>query len=311
MRLRNIFLCSIGSLLVSQTLCLYAASLYVQEATSTHSGAVAFTIMLDASDDSINTVSAKLLYQDEFFTPYRISTYDSVISMWITPPQLPTAFLFSNERSIPFEGLIPGGFSGIRSPFYSEQRPGKLFHIELIPKKEGETSIGLSDIVLYKNDGLGTSIHVEPSTLSVHLPKPSNRTLPISSLAHQKITSNTFTANIIEESVMSNLWMVIFNEDTSSHPIHHFEVAESSTANPNQVIAEDFKIATSPYMILNQERNRYIHVKALYEDGTFDIRTIPPVDSRGQSSSFASILYGSLAILLLLISWYVFHKKFS
>ena len=63
-----------------------------------------------------------------------------------------------------------------------------------------------------------------------------------------------------------------------------------------------------PYVLLFQDRTKYIHVKVVYSDHTYTLRTLPPVENSQSIPSMSRILLG-IALLLLCVYFYVCERE--
>lgn len=283
---------------------LNAAKLIIDapETATTNAKPVIVTIFVDPENTPLSALSGTLSFPSELFDVGDITTQSSIVSVWVTHPQVVTEKYFDSRTRISFEGIIPGGFSGVRSPYYSGSKPGIVFTVTLLPKAKGLGNILIDGVELhaYNSDGtilstesLGKNITV-PELIATPLKENKNLTL---------VTSNTLTATLARDPLIaSNDWYLTVNDDESIRPINHIEVVESSEYSASHVASYEWKTMTNPYVLLYQSRVKYIHVKVVYENGNYALQTIPPVENSQTNSHI------SLILLIVTIALFVLYQ---
>ena len=130
-----------------------ATARIVQEPAEVGAGdTVVVSLQVDASNP-INTFSGELSFSREKLQLLKVSNGGSIINIWITDPR-------EKDGSIPFEGLVPGGYAG---------RGGLLFTAFFKAKAAGEASVSLNDAVFLRNDGSGSAEDVSIKSLVIHI----------------------------------------------------------------------------------------------------------------------------------------------
>ena len=287
----NIFLLVILMASFNRT---FAVSLYLVQTPNTNitSGLISYDVMLDTEGTPVNTAAGKLSFPSEIFDVESISTIDSIVLNWLTVPRISKEIDLDTRDRIEWEGIIPGGFIGIRSPYYSGVKPGKIFTIVLRPKAEGSVTFLFENLDIRLHDGLGTKANVTTPEFSIEVPKiPDIQKAPTRKKNNLLINSKTLFAYVTKNNLIENdKWFVTFGEDTTRYTIDHYEIAESGEYSPDNVYFYTWRTATSPYILYNQNRNQFVHVKAVYENGDYSYITVAPVENSKTSDITSRIL---------------------
>ena len=115
-------------------------------------------LMLDAEGQDINAIEGNITFPKSLLEIKEIYTGNSIINFWIEKPQI--------NAEIKFSGVIPGGFSGVLSPYYKGGRPGKVFSLIFAAKKEGADAVEIHGAKVLLNDGQGTQAKLQVSSFS-------------------------------------------------------------------------------------------------------------------------------------------------
>lgn len=311
--MKSIFLNIFFSFLFITSLHASAATLVLDapEMASSNGKPVVVRILVDPQGTSLSAISGTLSFPSELFDVDKITTQSSIVSIWVTHPQVSTERYFDSRTRINFEGIMPGGFSGVRSPYYDGVKPGVVFTITLLPKASGVGSLMLDNTELHAYDSNGTKLAAESYSANITIPNLTSTT-KTNLVVPNKVNSATLKATLARDSLIaSNSWYLTVLEDESVRPINHIEVAESSEYNPDKVPSYEWKIATNPYVLLYQSRVKYVHVKVLYENDTYATKTIPPVENSSAFPYISLILVCIVAILLVLYHYGKNFKIFS
>jgi hypothetical protein len=108
--------------------------------------------------------------------------------------------------------------------------------------------------------------------------------------------------------IASNRWYVGIVEDESIRPIEHIFVAESGLYDIANVSSGDFKETGNLYVLKDQSRSSYVHVKVLYENGQYSFVTLRPVEN-SYAKRYLSRILGTIVFALLAL--YVFTRTRS
>lgn len=136
---------------------------------------VSISIMLDTEGENINAMAGTLTFDTESLSNPTIYTKKSIVNYWIESPYLDA----TTSKSISWAGIVPGGFSGVRSGLYKGTRPGELFRIIFSKNKSGTTTIVLKDIDLKLNDGLATTVPVSDKSFKISTNTNTENTITI------------------------------------------------------------------------------------------------------------------------------------
>ena len=128
------------------------------------------TFLLDAKDESLNAYEGELIYSTKKLAVESIETANSLVTNWITYPEKGNSL--SGDDSIMFEGLTPGGFSGVLQTGENNKEPGVLFSVIFSAREQGEVNVSLGGVNVYKNDGSGGEAEVLDYSLTLSLREP-------------------------------------------------------------------------------------------------------------------------------------------
>jgi hypothetical protein len=296
-------------LLVSNTQ-VFAARLVLDAPTAASSNGEPFAIIvyIDNEYDILSAVRGDMTFESDLFEVQSVSTRSSVISLWVTQPTLPEKYDEAGRTHIPFEGIIPGGYSGVRSPYYAGTKNGVMFVVTLLPKKVGTARVSLDNVELHLFDKDGTILKTEPVSTTIAVP---NQSMVYSYvLRDMKETYSSTLAISVERDplIANNAWYLSVLEDQSIRPIEHIYLAETSKYNAHDVTDAEWKEIKNIHVLSSQRRNKYLHVKVLYENRTYMIQTIPPVENSGAILYASRILIGIVSVLICIL-FYVFGKR--
>ncbi len=226
-------------LLLMGPLCASAATVtLVQEPTQVGQGDTVNVVLDLQSTTTVNAFSGTLYYPSQYLEPVSISDGNSIISFWITHPEVtPSGF-------IPFAGVTPGGFVGTN---------GKLFSVVFRAKKEGGASLFIPDLRILQNDGLGTSepTNVASTTLQIdHTPTGGYVAQP------DTTAPEAFIPYIVRSPEHTNV--VVFSSTDKGSGIKRWDVAEERFSfAPLEWIP-----AQSPYTLRDQYLTSDVYVRA-------------------------------------------------
>lgn len=280
----------------------YAASLRPTIMESKE-GVTTVGIFLDPQGEAINALSGVVHYDPTVFAVRAIRTTDSIVSLWIDQPK------DNPVGTIKYSGVVAGGFDGVRSPLTSTIAPGVIFKLIVTPLVSGSGVIRIDDIDIRLSDGAATKANVTttPLTLSVDdryakaIVAPEPAVTP--SEAH-------LIATLVHDDTTQNKWAVAFTVDTNRVSLDRYEIAESYHKDPLTVGPSVWKPAESPYVLRDQYRSHYIHIRAIAQNGEVYVTTIAPIDFSTAATWFTwSILILISTIVLVAIARRIIHRK--
>ena len=269
------------------------------------------TFLLDPLGDTLNAFEGSLIYDTKKLIVGRIETDNSLVTNWITTPERDNSP--SGDNSIFFEGLTPGGFAGVFQNGENKREAGPLFSVIFSVKAEGEASISLSGMKVYKNDGEGTEAETldysATLTLSPAYLKSSYFVPSLPSREEGGDSDDYIFAQIMSmDEVYGGKPFLIFENKNKQKSLATFQISETVRKNPSDSLDFSWTEAKSPYLLTGGSLSQYVHVKAMYSDGTYKIKTLDTVEKSETSEQIYYIL--GLCLLLFAIFLYVFrHKK--
>ena len=169
--------------------CTHAASVFlIQEQKGDF---ISISVMLDTEGENINAMAGTLTFDTDLLSNPTIYDKKSIVKNWIESPYLDA----TTSKSISWAGIVPGGFSGVRSGLYKGTRPGELFRFIFSKIKSGTTTIILKDLDLRLNDGLATSVPVSDQSFNISFTQnntDTNKVLTIKSNTDGENYENNF-----------------------------------------------------------------------------------------------------------------------
>lgn len=287
----------------------YAARMYIEspKTASSNREPLVVMILVDVEKDVVSGVSGNFSFPSELFDVKTISTQNGIVPLWAVQPHISSDKFFDQRTHITFEGIIPGGFSGVRNPYIQNVFPGILFTVVLIPKNIGQDTFILEDIELHAYDSNGTTLPSKKDTKVISIPHiTGKRVVPSSEL---KFTDNTTVTMEINRSelVNDNSPYLYIHENDASRTIDHIEVAESPEYNPTYVSSYEWHTVSNPYVLLYASRTKYVHAKIVYTNNTYTFKTLPPVENSETLLDSSRILVYILVAISLL---YFYGKNF-
>ena len=219
------------------------------------------SLMLDPENQSINALEGKITFDQNYFELIEILEGDSVVNLWIVKPQ----FSCTESCGIIFSGIIPGGFAGLVSWEYPEQRPGNVFDVVLKAKNISEQQINLANVKILLNDGLGTPASTNLGLLKVKILETPTAAyqLPADNLPPENFQPTINT----NPKIFNGQYFLTFDTQDKGTGIDHYEVSEGE---------KPFKKTTSPYLLKYQRLNKEIKIKAIDKAGNEKLVTLPP-----------------------------------
>lgn len=282
----------------------HAAVLSVQQNPAPSSGVVSVTIYADSAGESINAIEGALSYSKDLLTLDSISTTNSVIDLWVEQPK-------EDGGRLTWAGLIPGGFTGVRSAFYEGERPGSVFKAVFRVIHPGTATFSFSRAAVALNDGKGTAATLSTVPISFYVEPPSSA-LGTQTKSKSKdplvIPDDAITINR-SPLVQNNKWYVFLAADGNTISVQKYEVAESHAENPADVSSIFWHTITGPYILTDQSRESYVHVRVTAQDGRVGYKTIAPLTPYAPHTSFVGtiilfVLFGLAALL-----YVIFFRK--
>lgn len=281
----------------------HAASLTLVNSSSTAPGIVTIDVMLDTAGESLNAVSGSLAFPASLLSLDSSDTSHSLVNTWIVTPHEESAGL------VVWSGITPGGFSGVRSPFYQGERPGRLFQLEFSVRQPGMATLSPQELVALLNDGQGTATSVSTAPLDVLLAEvsqPSVITGTPASPADVVPADPAWAAITRSPLVADDRWYLSLDPDTNAVSVSSIEVAETSQGDPATVDPLSWHAVTDPYLLQDQSRSKYVHVRFTASSRTQYVLTLSPVHSTSRPLLYAAV---AVVISLLVLVFVLLHLK--
>jgi hypothetical protein len=261
------------------------------------------TVSLDTEGKTVSGISGNFSFPTDLFTVDSFILESSIVSPWVQQPALSVEKYLDNRTHITFEGIFPGGFSGVRSPYYQGLEKGKLFSIVLIPKNKGQGLFVIDDIILNEFSPEARALTVANVATSIIVPDAVG--LGKSPYLDIKQIQSTTLATFItrNELVARNAWYLIVNDTSARSSVSDIFVAETNDISILSVAEASWRKVDSPYVLLYQNRSKYIHIKVVYSNKTYALVTLPPVENFQRISTTSRILV-SIVVLIALLHHY-------
>lgn len=275
-----------------------AATLNFVAAPSSEPGTIRVDALLDPQGVSLNAVSGALAFPANLLSVTTVDTHDSPINAWIVAPHVVSSGL------VRWSGIIPGGYTGTRSALYAGQQAGRLFELTFAVRELGTATLTPQEILLLLNDGQGTptaAISV-PLTLSLTALAPASTFFGNGPANPAPLPADPAWVHIDHSPLVADgKWYATFDPDTHVASIDHEEVAETFGADSNPGVLLVWARVPNPYVLGDQGRNQYLHIKFVGSNGQDYLITIPPSpDSSHSRIPLAGIIICVLGAVLLL-----------
>jgi hypothetical protein len=251
-------------------------------------------LVLDTNNAAVNTIGATIQVPQDFFEISSMLTGNSILSLW---PEMPKAH---DDGSITFLGGVPGGFTGPK---------GSILTLVLKTKKSGQATIGIKDVSVLLNDGLGTElkgVKLNPLTLDISSQIKKEEAKPLADTVPPEPFTPVISRNI---SVADNKYFVSFSAQDRGSGIAYYQIREGYTILP---FLSPFsftgwqKTENPPYILNLQHWWSKVYVRAYDNAGNYrEEAVLKPIDKQGKA-----ILYVSLIVILIIIILLFFIKKF-
>lgn len=242
-------------------------------------------VYLDTEGDSINAVEGDISFKPNVLEVVAIKDGNSSVNFWINKPGLVA------KDKINFSGVTPGGVRG---------QDRLLFSIVFKPIKSGESNVDIGDVVLLKNDGLGTKASTKVVGLSIKV-VPSTGGPATNEAVIDDREPETFLPVIGRNSeIYEGKNFLVFSTQDKESGIEYYEVKEG--------IFGEYTRAISPFVLNNQKLDKKIYVKAVDLNGNARVVSIKPENYKVwyKRSEILGII-----ILVILVVFYNRKKWFN
>ena len=215
-------------------------------------------ILLNTDGENANAFGGMVTYPTDLLQLKEIRDGNTIVNFWVDMPT-------STPSGVLFSGITPGGYQG---------QSGKIMSLIFTAKVVGQGNIGIVNTQLLRNDGAGSEIPLTVSNFSfsiaaangqggVVVPEIKNTELP-----------EAFVPQVGQDpSVFDGKWFIAFAAEDKGSGIDHYEVKESKYTILD---FSKWNIATSPYLLTDQNLESTIYVKAVDKSGNERIEMISP-----------------------------------
>jgi hypothetical protein len=288
---------------LNSALSLSAAKIKIEapNTVSANRAPLSLSVILDNEGGNISGFSGDFSFPSELFDVMSIETKGGVVPLWGEAPHISSEYHFDGRTHVNFEGIIPGGFTGVRSAYSTKGLPGILFTITLIPKTEGRGTFLVNEVKIHNYDENATVIGDTGDSSIIVIPKLIE-VVDSADILKEKVSSDSLLVTFNHsEMVENNASYLYINESDPSRAIDYILIAESNKYNSSLVRDYEWQRVSNPYILQGQNRNKFIHIKVFYTNNTYAIKTIEPVENLSSTEQLSRILIGILIAILLLL----------
>ncbi len=244
-------------------------------------------VFVDPENTSINGIDGRILFSKDMLSFVRAEEGQSVVTLWIEPAK---AF----GDTILFTGIIPNGFLGVIDPFNTTlKKPGKIIRLVFEAIKSGTARVQIESLIVTKNDGIGTEIHVPSIGDTVVISQNSNAIL----YKNPTSLNPELHAQVIREPMLfDGKYVFIFNARDSESGIENVSVKEGS---------REWKKVTSPYLLEDQTRHSTLYIQATNFSGKSTLVMIDQLPCTLFSPQYGILFLVCIILLFILRRKYV------
>ena len=232
-------------------------------ATPAHAGAgdVIRVDVLVQSAIPTNAFSGTVVYTGAALEPVAISDGNSIVSLWITHPAFSTA-----SASVPFAGVVPGGFSG---------DAGIVFSMLFRARAAGEVNFALLNAEVLRNDGAGGTEPTAATPLTIRI---GERALGGYREPPDTVPPEPFFAAAGDDpQLFGGRSYLVFSTVDKGSGVDRYEVAESRVPSfLFPLVPLSWHVAESPYVLADQTLTNTIYIRASDRAGNERLSVYPP-----------------------------------
>jgi hypothetical protein len=263
-------------------------------------GEFGVNLLINTEGENINAIEGEISFPSNLKV-LDILDGNSIVGFWIEEPT-------ANKNIISFSGIMPGGFDGLREPFETETRPGKIFEIIFKAEKTGSGAVSISEIEALLNDGAGSRAQVTILPFSFEV-------LNFRSSVKRETTDDEppepFKSELTrDENLFDGGYFLTFHTTDKGSGIDHYEVCESSDKKEKLESCKSFWISEkSPYLLKDQSLKGTIKVKALDKAGNSRIEIVSIEGFSLERNKYGIIILIIIALALFFLN--PFRKKLN
>ncbi len=283
----------------------FAASYSYKVSEDQYTKEVKVTINVDPEGSQLNAYEGQISFDKGALNLVRIETDNSVANAWPTFPEAGNSPV--GDDTIYFEGISQSAFSGVIEQGSNVLMSGKLLTLVFSVKKEGETEVNLSGARMYLSDGDATEVPVHDSVIPLTLKKSflkSSYFIPTIVGVESPLGASEDVYGIVtvSDDVYDGKKFVAFENRNKQKSLAFFQIAESSSKDPASVSDYVWVIAKSPYLLTKTNIAPFVHIKAVYTDGSYSYKTVEAVENTSSGGALSYIL-GIIIFLILVIHY--------
>ncbi len=270
-------------ILLSPILVFAKTDAYFESKKSTVSAGEMFevSVFLDVHDEPVNTLETEIVFDPNILSLQEIIDGGSGVTFWVEPPGLIA------PGRVRFSGVTPGGIT---------QSKQFLLTLRFLTLSSGATQLQLESFLALKNDGLGTSVFVNstPLTLLIEENVSGNSLGSVDRVYVDTVPPEEFSLTVFSDpSLFSGDWALIWTTNDKGSGIKEYQMREGYLGRWQKV--------ESPYRLENQSLQKKIFLRAIDRQGNERLAVWTP-------SGILWFLFPSIfGILLLLLTFFVFR----
>ena len=237
-------------------------------------------VLLDAQEENINAVEVKVGASDGLKLK-DWSDGGSVINYWAEKPSV------DGSGILKFQGVVLDGFKG---------KGGKLLTLNYESLKSGPATVSIEIFTtVYLNDGKGTKANLSFTGAKINVSKEKSSGNIVSII-------DTTPPEIIEakiskvKDVYDGQWFLAFSANDNGSGMDYIEIKEGDGA---------WIRAESPYLLINQNIDQDVLIKAVDKNGNSRIETL----KLKQYQLMKISLYMIVIIVIVLAVWEIFRRR--
>lgn len=262
----------------------------------------ATTVVLHTEGENINAIEGTIKLDSRLGTNIQLSDSGSIVTYWIAKP-----VLNGEQNVIQFSGAIPGGYTG---------NAGILFSI-ILPAHSGEPierAISVSDFKALRNDGVGSSARVTSGSFSLgdiagQIDEGIADQLYLNGNRKDDIAPEVFSPQISQDpNIFNNRWFISFATTDKQSGIDHYEIQETKSGSLD---SGNWKTATSPYELQDQELHSFVYVIAIDRQGNERIIKVFPRRPLSWTQQYGSQVVAILLLVTAAGAMYYRRRKYN
>lgn len=221
------------------------------------------TAMFSSGEAQVNAIEGVVSYPSALITLRGVSDGDSIISLWIVRPQVPTSS--GALAHVHFSGIIPGGYGGPSGP---------LFSLSFESHTSSAIPIRLDPITVLKADGFGSIDPTATSGLVVLVPPSDGNSVGTTQEMRDTLPPEPFTPTLVkDDNLAPGKYFLVFATTDKQSGIDHYEIIEAGAGYASTPQGA-WERARSPYLLKDQSLGSTVYVRAVDRAGNFIVVTV-------------------------------------